>query len=255
MIENRVRIFPGLEELSLAAAERFLELAALALTTKACFCVALSGGSTTRRLYQLLASSQFASRIAWEKVQLFQVDERCVPPDDPESNYHMMREALLVRAPIPEANFHRLRAELPDRQEAARLYAEELDRVLQPRAGEWPRFDLVILGMGADGHTASLFPGTPALSEATLWVMATSVPTLGTHRLTLTLPVLNAAAEVIFLVSGAEKAKALATVLGDSPAALLLPAQLVRPVLGDVWWYVDQAAAQCLPAQWRTMCV
>ena len=161
-----IRIFDDLEHLSWAAATRFEEQARIKAIEKKPFSVALSGGSTPKLLYELLGSPTFPGRVRWPNVQLFQVDERCVPPDDPQSNYRMIRQALLESSPLPEENFHRMAAERPDREQAAREYAEELARVLHPAPGEWPRLDLVFLGMGPDGHTASLFPGSPGAGRA-----------------------------------------------------------------------------------------
>ena len=165
-----LQVFPNLEDLSQQAASRFEELANRRITEGHIFAAALSGGSTPRRLYQLLAGPPFSDRIPWRSVHLFQVDERCVPPDHPDSNYRMAREALLTNGLVPESNFHRMAAELPDREAAARQYAEELARTLKPHATGWPRLDLILLGMGPDGHTASLFPGSAALDEQSRWV-------------------------------------------------------------------------------------
>ena len=242
-----VRVFPNLEDLSREAASRFEELAKRRVAEGRIFAAALSGGSTPRRLYQLLAGPPFSDRIPWRSVHLFQVDERCVPPDHPDSNYRMVREALLTNGLVPEPNFHRMAAELPDRDAAARQYAEELARILKPPASsDWPRLDLVLLGMGPDGHTASLFPGSAALDEQSRWVAPNYVEKLKAYRLTLTFPVLNAAAEIIFLVAGADKAEALRQVLDPSSAADKFPAQRVRPAQGQVRWYVDKAAARLL---------
>jgi 6-phosphogluconolactonase len=244
--EPDIRVFPNLEELSHAAARLFTQVACRRAAEEALCCVALSGGSTPRRLYELLAGAPYARQIPWGNVHLFQVDERCVPPDHPDSNYRMVRERLLDRVPLPEANFHRMAAEEADLAGVACQYAEELAQVLHPEPGEVARLDLVCLGMGADGHTASLFPGSPALEEETAWVRANPAEKLGTWRITLTPPVLNAAAQVVFLVSGAEKAETLWRVLKGPLQPKLLPAQGVRPVSGRVSWYVDQAAAKLL---------
>jgi 6-phosphogluconolactonase len=242
MSQPHIQIFENLEALSRGSARRFCELAAARAASGRNFTCALSGGSTPRRLYELLATPEFS--VPWQRVHLFQVDERTVPPEDPESNYRMMRAALLSNVPIPEDHFHRIVAELADRDAAAREYAAELERVLQPSAGQWPRFDLVLLGMGADGHTASLFPGSAALTEQKLWVTLNYSPRLGKHRLTLTYPVLNAAFEIIFLVSGADKAETLRQVL-EGPAGVF-PAQGINPANGALSWFVDKAAARLL---------
>ncbi len=241
-----VRVFPNLEDLSRQAASQFEELANRRIAEGRIFAAALSGGSTPRRLYQLLAGPPFSDLIPWRSVHLFQVDERCVPPDHPDSNYKMVREALLGKGLVPESNFHRMATELPDRDAAAQQYAEELARILRPQASGWPRLDLVLLGMGPDGHTASLFPGSAALDEQSRRVAPNYVEKLKAYRLTLTFPVLNAAAEIIFLVAGSDKAEALRQVLDASSAAAKLPAQMIRPAEGQVRWYVDKAAARLL---------
>jgi len=233
-----------LEPLSWAAATRLEEQARVKVIEKKPFSVALSGGSTPKLLYELLASPTFAGRIRWSSLQFFQVDERCVPPDDPQSNYRMIHQALLEPSPLPQENFHRIAAERPDREQAAREYADEMARVLKTPPGELPRLDLVFLGMGPDGHTASLFPGSPALGEKVAWVAPNFAAQLNSHRLTLTLPVLNAAAHDIFLVAGKDKAETLRQVLEG--AAGRFPAQLIQPARGRLSWFLDESAAQLL---------
>lgn len=252
MPKLEIRVFSSLEELSCQAAARFEELAGARIAAGRTFSAALSGGSTPRRLYELLARPPYAQRIRWEKVHLFQVDERCVPADHPESNYRMIREALLAHLPVPEANFHRLVAEQPNREDAARKYAQEIRGILQPKEGDLPRLGLVFLGMGADGHTASLFPASAALAEQVLWVRANYVEKLKTYRLTLTLALLNAAGRIIFLVCGAEKVETLRRVLEGPFQPEQFCAQAVRPVNGQVSWYVDEAAAQFLTSTTRS---
>ena len=242
MPHSNIQIFENLDDLSGAAARRFEALAREKASRGEIFSAALSGGSTPRRLYQMLADP--ALRIAWDRIHLFQVDERCVPPDDSESNYRMIREALLDRVPIPKANFHRMAAERDDGEEVAREYSAELASVLQPKAGEWPRFDLIFLGMGADGHTASLFPSSPALQERKLWVCPNYSERLGKHRITLTFPILNAASEIIFLVSGEDKAETLCQVLEGPPGSF--PAQGVKPLNGLLTWLVDKGSTRLL---------
>jgi 6-phosphogluconolactonase len=244
MLKNNVRVFSTLEDLSWAAACAFEDLARLKFVAGKTFCAALSGGLTPRLLYQILAGRALLGRIEWKNVQLFQVDERCVPPDHPDSNYRMIREALLDSGEIPPANFHRMQAEEADLEKAARDYAAELAGVLEPQDGLRPRLDIVFLGMGPDGHTASLFPGTAALEEQSLWVRPNRVERLGMSRLTMTLPLLNASAHVIFLVAGADKAETLRKVLEGPPGEL--PAQRIRPVDGSVSWFLDEASARKL---------
>jgi 6-phosphogluconolactonase len=243
MPEPELRIFANLEELSRAAAARFMEFCHERLTRENVFTAALSGGSTPRRLYELLTEPEFAGNIPWGRVHLFQVDERCVPPDHAESNYRMMREALLDHARIPPSNVHRIQAELVNPDEAAEVYVQQLNMMFRPRRGEFPRLDLVFLGMGPDGHTASLFPGSPALVERAKWVCANFVEKLQANRVTLTYPVLNAAREVIFLVAGHEKAEALRQILEGPHEPERFPSQGIRPSDGRLSWFVDAAAA------------
>lgn len=252
MPKPEISVCANLEELSRAAAELFVEAAAARISVTGGFHAALSGGTTPRRLYELLGTSAYSDRISWPDVHLFQVDERCVPPDHPDSNFKMIREALLARVPVPRTTFHRLAAEQQDLEESSRQYATELERVVQLRAGGFPRLDMVFLGMGPDGHTASLFPGSPALEEKILWVRPNFVEKVGTHRITLTFPVLNAAARIIFLVSGGEKAETLRRVLEGPPVPEQLPAQGIKPVDGQVIWFVDGAAARLLASASRS---
>jgi len=244
MVKNDVKVFSNLEEMSWAAACAFEDLARLSLIEGKTFCAALSGGLTPRLLYQILAGRALVGRIEWRNVQLFQVDERCVQPDHPDSNYRMIREALLESGEIPPENFHRMQAERPDLDQAARDYTAELAQVLQPNNGLRPRLDIVFLGMGPDGHTASLFPGTTALQEREVWVRPNNVERLGMRRLTMTLPLLNSAAHIVFLVAGADKAETLRKVLEGPPGEL--PAQKIQPVNGSLSWFLDEAAARKL---------
>jgi 6-phosphogluconolactonase len=231
---GEIKVYTGADVLAQAAAEHFVAQATEAIAARGRFVVALAGGSTPRPTYALLAGGAFAAQVKWPRVHVFWSDERCVPPNHAGSNYRMAREALLDRVPIPTANVHRIRGELPPPQAAA-AYESELEAVLS--AGG--RFDLILLGMGADGHTASLFPGTPALAERRRWVVENDVETLDAWRITLTLPVINAARQVTFLVSGAEKAEALARIRAGEP----LPAGLVQPAVGRLTWLVDREAS------------
>jgi 6-phosphogluconolactonase len=235
------RVFPHGAELARAAAEEFTRRANEAVRTQGRFSVALSGGSTPRRLFALLAdpAEPYRDRTDWRAVHLFWGDERHVPPDHPESNYRMARETLIERVPIPAANVHRMRGEEPDAARAAALYEDELRAFFHGA----PRFDLVLLGLGADAHTASLFPGTAAVRENERQVAAPWIEKLGTFRITLTPAVLNRAAAVIFLVQGEEKAGALRAVLAGERDPDRWPAQVIRPENGEVLWLVDGAAA------------
>jgi 6-phosphogluconolactonase len=233
-----------LDDLSRQAAELFITLAQRAAVEEGTrFSVALSGGETPRSLYALLATPQYAGQVPWDRVHVFWGDERHVPPDDDESDYRMAYEALLSKVPIPAENVHRVRAELPDAGEAAREYADDLRGFFNLQPDEWPRFDLVLLGMGPDAHTASLFPGTDALHETKRLVAAPWVDKFNTYRITLTPPVLNNAAVTVFLVSGAGKAATLRDVLDGQRQPDLLPAQLIAPTNGTLLWLVDEAAA------------
>jgi 6-phosphogluconolactonase len=236
-----VQIFPDIAALSSAGAAGFAQAAREAVTVRGRFTVALAGGSTPRGLYlQLAANEQSgASRLPWDRIHVFFGDERCVPPDHPESNFRMASESLLARVPIPPANVHRLRGE----DDPARA-AAEAERDLREFFGTGrPKFDLVLLGLGTDGHTASLFPETEALRESVRLVAANWVPKLNAHRLTLTLPVLNNAEEIGFLVTGAEKAKVLTEILRPSASGFAHPASAVRPTCGRLLWLVDESAA------------
>ncbi len=237
------------EAVSRAAAREFVDLAREAVARRGCFAVALAGGSTPRRLYQLLAEAPYADQVAWERVEFFWGDERAVLPDHPESNYALARATLLAKADVPPERIHRIQAERPDRGAAARDYQLEIARVFGvPPEGPPPAFDLVLLGLGADGHTASLFPYSEGLRERHRWVVSHSVLKLGVERITLTLPILNQAKEIRFLVAGADKASALGAVLEGPRDPERLPAQLVEPEAGRLIWFVDQAAASELGA-------
>jgi 6-phosphogluconolactonase len=239
-----IRILPDKDSLMQAAADLTSQAAEQAIAEQGRFSLALSGGSTPRALYQLLVDTPYRERISWANVHIFWGDERCVPPDDIESNYRMARESLLEHVPLPPANIHRIQGEQPP-QAAAAAYAAELAQFF---AGEMPRFDLVLSGMGDDGHTASLFPHTAALDETEKWVTANYVPQKDTWRITLTLPVINAAQQVVFLVTGAEKAKRLREVLYGPQQPYNLPSQRIQPTSGNLVWLLDLAAASALPA-------
>jgi len=230
-----VIVLPTKPAVARAAADRIVDAAASAITARGRFTIALSGGSTPRAMFQLLASDAYRTRIEWARVDVCFGDERCVPPDDPASNYRMAREALLDHVP---ARVHRMRGE--DEPAAA---AAAYERELRELFGEAPRFDIVLLGMGDNGHTASLFPGLRAVEERERWVVAEYVAEVSMWRLTLTPVVLNAAAEVLFLVAGADKADMLHRVLEGARDPVALPAQVVAPRDGRLAWLVDAGAA------------
>ena len=236
----RVQVFDDAEAVARGAAERFVELGQAAIDARGCFSVGLAGGSTPKRTYELLASEAYREQLNWSKVHIFFGDERCVPPDDSESNYRMANEALISRVSIPPPNVHRING-LGDAVANASLYEDELRTFFN--ASSWPRFHLVLLGMGDDGHTASLFPGTKALVEPRAWVVANWVEKFGTFRITLTAPAINHAANIAFLVTGATKAERLLEVLRGALDPEKLPSQLIQPLDGSLFWLVDKAAA------------
>ena len=241
----KVEVFRTSEALAQAAAERFASSAAEAIRAGGRFVVALSGGSTPRSLYALLAKGAYATRIDWSRVQVFWGDERCVPPTSPMSNYRMAREALLDHVPVPDKNVHRIRGE-DDPAAAAAAYERELREMFgTPDRSPMPglSFDLILLGLGEDGHTASLFPGLAAVRETERWVVAEYVARASMWRVTLTPVLINAAAEVVFLVTGREKAAILRRVLDGPYQPGALPAQVVAPRGGQLRWLVDGAAA------------
>jgi len=242
-----VRILPDTATMSRAAADEFQRCARTAIEKQNRFTVALSGGSTPKAIFQLLAADEASglNALSWDKVQIFFGDERAVPPDHPDSNYRMAREALLSKVPIPPGNVHRVKSEL-EAAHAAAEYESELRSTFDLCAGETPRFDLIMLGMGPDGHTASLFPGTAALSERSALVAANWVEKLKNHRITFTFPLLNAAAEVMFVAGGADKTGMLRNVLLGDPSGQTYPSQDVRPAGGKLLWLVDEAAARLL---------
>jgi len=242
-----LRQLAGAEQVAVTAAHEFVRLAQEAVADRGRFPVALSGGSTPRRLYQLLAEKPFREQIDWSKIEVFWGDERGVPPDHPDSNYRMARETLLEKVPIPAGHVHRMQGEREDRDAAARDYQAEIARVFGVASeGEPAPFDLVLLGMGPDGHTASLFPLTGALKETRRWVVANYVPKLNAHRLTLTRPILNRAAQVMFLIVGPDKAKPLAEVLEGPPDPERLPSQFIQPGPGRLLFLADTEAARQL---------
>ena len=208
--------------------------------------IALAGGSTPKGLYTLLASAEWKPQIPWDKVHIFWGDERHVPPDHQDSNYRMAWETLLAHIPIPATHVHRIQSELKNASEAAEVYNQELKEHFRLQENEKPRFDLILLGMGPDGHTASLFPGTSAVHETKQCVVAPWVEKFDTYRITLTPPVLNEAANIIFLVAGADKAETLKFVLEAAYEPDLYPAQIVQPSEGRLLWLVDQAAGNFL---------
>jgi 6-phosphogluconolactonase len=243
-----IEVLPDAEGVARRALAAWRSHAHAAVASRGAFRVLLSGGSTPRRLFQLLAAPDVRDTLPWQSTQLFWGDERCVPPDHADSNYRMTRETLLDVVGPPADRVHRLEGERSDLDAAARDYQAAVARAFAIDAdGPPPRFDLVLLGMGADAHTASLFPSTRALGESRRWVVANDVPQLATRRLTATYPLLDAARSVMFLAAGADKAPALSRVLAAAGDPTAAPARGVAPA-GTLEWVVDRAAAAGIPA-------
>jgi 6-phosphogluconolactonase len=240
---RKILINKDLYGLNSSAAKIFLEIGRDAIAKNGRFAVSLAGGSTPRAFYSLLASDEYGSAIDWIRVSFFFGDERNVGEDSPESNYGMASESLLRPLEVDSAQIYRWRTELPSVDETAAHYESSLKEYFHPSK---PRFDLILLGLGPDAHTASLFPHTPALHETRRLAVANWVGKLGDHRLTITFPLINNAANVMFLVSGSEKAKAVKSVLEGDSLPDEYPAQLVQPTDGSLYWLLDEAAASLL---------
>lgn len=243
-----VEIFPAPADMIRAAANLFAATAAEAVSARGRFTAALSGGKTPVAFYTLLAKAPFASQICWSRVHLFWGDERCVPPDHADSNYRLVRELLLDHVPIPAANVHRMPGEM-DPVEGAAHYEEQLREFFAPHGDGFPVFDFILLGLGEDGHTASLFPGTRAIRESARWVVGHHVDAQKGWRITLTPPVINAARMVAFIVSGSGKAAVLKEILEGPFRPDTLPAQIVRPSGGTLMWMLDREAAAQLKGE------
>ena len=243
------QVWPNKAEMAMASARLFAAKVERAVATRGVARVAISGGSTPQATFKLLAdpAGPFAGTVPWDKLQIFWVDERCVGPDDPESNYGVARELLLSKVGIPAANVFRMEGELPPEEAAAR-YESTLRNVMKLEGAESPAFDLLTLGMGPDGHTASLFPRTQAIDELGRLVVANHIPQKDAWRITLTWPVINQATEVVFEVEGAGKTDVLAEVLTGRRDPERLPSQLIRPSNGKLLFLLDEAAAAKLPA-------
>lgn len=234
-----IRVFETPEQVALAARDEFVARSKVAIARKKRFDVVLSGGKTPEATYRALVESD----VDWKRVHVWFGDERCVPPVHADSNFHMAASALLSHVPIPATQVHRMQGEL-EPYRAAEAYEVEIRRSLKLAEGDWPRFDLVLLGLGADGHTASLFPGTTALEDDQQICCATWVEKLKAYRLTLTFPVFNAAAAVLFLACGADKADAFEQASVGSPTPTTPPAGRVRPSSGELEWLIDRALAR-----------
>jgi 6-phosphogluconolactonase len=246
-MEVKLQIVADANALARAAADVFIAAARQAVESHGRFSVALSGGSTPKALYTLLVTDHdLNARVPWEQSYFFFGDERHVPPDAAESNFRMANEAMLSKVPIAASQVFRMKGEYKEAEKAAAEYERELRKFFQLTAGQFPRFDLVMLGMGPDGHTASLFPGTKALDEQQRLVTSNWVGKFYTHRITLTAPVLNNAACAMFMVHGQDKAQPLKAVLEGPHEPAQLPSQLIRPVNGTLLWLVDETAAGLL---------
>jgi 6-phosphogluconolactonase len=250
--KREITVCRDVDELNREAAAQFIALARDAIVQSRRFTVALSGGLTPKALYSLLASAEYREKIDWPWVHLFWGDERCVPPDHPESNFRMTREALLARVHLPAENIHRMTGEIEPGQAAA-AYEAELQKFFGLAGGDVPRFDLIFLGLGEDGHTASLFPGSTALEEKDRLVATAYVDRLQAHRLTLTLPVINAAAQVTFLVAGQNKVGIVKELLGSDGSTANYPAAKINPLDGRLTWLIAADAAALLPAAVRAI--
>ena len=245
--QREVIIFPDGNAIARRAAEEFLQTANDAVAQRNAFTVALAGGSTPKALYSLLATDPaFRDKLPWDRIHFFFGDERHVPPDNEQSNYRMVNESLFTKAPVQRSQITRVRAEYPDAGKAALEYEQALRAYFKLKDGEYPRFDLVLLGMGDEGHTLSLFPGTKALHASHRVVFCNWVGKLFTNRITLTAPATNQANRVIFMVTRADKALALKAVLEGPFEPEQLPAQLIQPASGKLLWLVDQAAGSML---------
>jgi len=248
LISLDVKVSPVAADVSAAAAKLFADTVLAAVASRGLARVAISGGSTPKAMLELLAdpSQPFASSIPWSKLQLFWVDERCVPPAHPESNYGMTLAAMLSKVPLPAENVHRMEGEL-DPEEASWRYEAEIRNKFKLEGAETPTFDLILLGMGPDGHTASLFPHTEGLDEMARICIANHVPQKDVWRLTLTWPVITQGRSVAFLIEGAEKAEIVGTVFTGAYDPETYPAQLIRPANGKLTLLLDAAAAASLP--------
>lgn len=243
-----IQVAENPEELGRLAAEKFLHLAVDAVREQGLFTVALSGGSTPRKFYSLLSDFErpFRAQMPWDRIHFCWGDERHVPPDHPDSNYRMAREVLFSKVPVPPENIHRIKSEIAEVSEAADRYEETLRKLFRLSADQLPRFDLILLGLGSDGHTASIFPGSEVIKEKHRLVVGSWVQQLKSSRITLTPPVLHKAETVVFLVSGLAKAPALHSVLEGDYQPERLPAQLIGSNKSDVLWLVDREAASML---------
>jgi 6-phosphogluconolactonase len=249
MSEELRKVYPDADALARAAAVDLMRLAQESVAARGIFTLALAGGSTPRKLYSLLGADPEFRDFPWDETHLFFGDERHVPPSHIDSNYLMVSSTLLASGLVPPTQVHRIRGELPDANMGALDYDVEMHTFFtqEKRLDDLPRFDVILLGMGPDGHTASLFPGSKALEEKERWVVANWVEKFNSARITFTYPVLNAAAHVLLLVAGADKTDMLHEVLVVKNRAVVYPVEGVQPVDGAKVWMLDRAAAERLP--------
>lgn len=246
-MEREIRILPDGAAIAKRAAQEFVRAAAAAVNSKGSFNVALAGGSTPKALYSLLVNDlALRSQVPWDKMHLFFGDERHVAPDHPDSNFRMATEAMISKSPLKPGQATRIKGEYFDAEQAALEYEKALREYFKLKEGEYPRFDLLLAGMGNEGHTLSLFPGTKALHADGRLVVRNWIGKLYTERITLTAPAASNAALVLFMVTGADKAPALKAVLEGPFEPEQLPAQLLQPQNGKSLWLVDTAAASML---------
>ncbi len=238
-----IKVFDDLEAISRFAAEKFIDIGNRAIKNSGRFSIALAGGSTPKPLYELLATAEYESRIDWEKAYFFLGDERDVSPMSEKSNYRMINETMLANLPIPKTNIFRWHTEIINALEVAESYQRTLIKFFELSDGEFPRFDLILLGMGDDGHTASIFPHSAAITESRKLAVANYVEKLDTNRLTLTFPVINNAANVMFLVGGKSKSSALKQVLKGTVNPEKFPSQNVEVSNGNLLWLFDKNSA------------
>jgi 6-phosphogluconolactonase len=251
-VNREVQILPDAAAIARRAAEKIIEAAAIAVKERGVFTLSLAGGSTPKTLYSLLATDPtFKSQMPWDETQFFFGDERHVPPDDSESNYRMANESMLSKVPLKPEQVTRIKAENKDTEKAALEYQQELRSWFKLSPGQMPRFDVLLLGMGDEGHTLSLFPGTKALHDNGRLVMSNWIGKLYTERITITAPVANNSALAIFMVTKADKALALKGVLEGPYEPEQLPSQLIQPKNGKVLWLVDTTAASELSNKFR----
>jgi len=246
-VEREIRILPDGAAIARRAAQEFVQAAAAAVRAKGSFNVSLAGGSTPKALYSLLVNDPtLRSQVPWDKIHLFFGDERHVPPDHPDSNFRMATEAMISKSPLKPDQVTRIKGEYPDADQAALEYERALREYFKLKNGEYPRFDLLLAGMGNEGHTLSLFPGTKALHADGRIVVSNWIGKLCTERITLTSPAASNAAEIIFMATGTDKACALKAVLEGPFEPEQLPAQLLQPKKGKLLWLVDAAAGAML---------